>query len=714
MAITQTQADQLTSRRFAMLRVTPRRYLSTDATLVSGRVATYQYSFGYPIVVEKLELNGTTMNEVANLAAIIDDSLNTYYAVDEDNGIIYFHVSGGFQAATDHVVAFRHLFYSTAANLYWYEDPADSGTPTRYWEGRLGPVSPIRQSIASSLSGVFSIEASSFEIANSDAAFQREVTSDDSYRDCDVKLWLCIDTPASHQLVFSGRGKRVQVSDRAATLHVYDAFARMRQSCFYGDEAGEAIFSIGGGYFPNMDSKRDGEPCRLILGKHSRWRTRPNRNIAFTCELLDAEYLHEAICTNYDPNISTSTNREWTLCRTKDTIRSVTWGALSSITDSGNIVFASFSNATWASMDVVVGDCVKFTDGAKTAWGRVVRIIQVGGTTWEVTVATNRTTTATFSGSTTITSYPAVSVIIKSNDGNEYGAFYNLDFTVASSATSGGNLRHTLTFVNNFEANPHLGATASVSGCTVALGTLDPGQHRVFFRIRPNVTNASHGTVLKKLCTDAGLATNAASFTAADAAFDADCLMSIPQYDETEYKSILEVAQSIVDSTLGYVTLNDSVEAVYKLLTAPSAGSVVTSSEFAGLSSDVEYADIVTEIYASNPHDYADSNGVGASTASTSSGRAAHLHKLTNVLQMRHVLDTIASRLDEHLAVKSRPTTLYSWRSAARDILLDISEDVTLTDARVLGSDGTVNLKVVGTEKSPREISITAIPVEGL
>jgi hypothetical protein len=81
---------------------------------------------------------------------------------------------------------------------------------------------------------------------------------------------------------------------------------------------------------------------------------------------------------------------------------------------------------------------------------------------------------------------------------------------------------------------------------------------------------------------------------------------------------------------------------------------------------------------------------------------------------MRHVLDTIASRLDEHLAVKSRPTTLYSWRSAARDILLDISEDVTLTDARVLGSDGTVNLKVVGTEKSPREISITAIPVEGL
>ena len=714
MTITQAQADQVVSKRFAMLRVTPRRYLSTDATLIDGTTMTFKYEFGFPIAHEKVEHNGSTMTQVDSLADIVDGSLNNYYAVDEDAGVIYFHVSGGFTEGVDHIVSFRHLFYTTARGFVWNETPSDDSSTERFWDGRLQQVAPIRQSVSSALSGVFTVEASSFVILNPDLVFQKHLTADDSYRDCDVKAWFCIDTPSSNQLVFAGRGKRVAVGDATVTFHVYDAFARMRQSCFYGDEAGEAIFSISGGYFTQMDPKRDGQPCRLILGKHSRWRTKPNRLIAFTCELLDPEFLFEASCTNYDTNISTSTNREWTLCRTKDTIRNVTWGAINGMFDSGNIVIVDFLNAVWATMDVVVGDCVKFTEGATTAWGRVIRIVQVGGTRYEVTVTTNRTTTASFTTAAVISSYPAVSLIIRSSDGNEYGAFYNLDFTMSSTATSGGNYTHKITFTNNFEANPHLGATSSVSGATAAMGTLDPGRHRLFFRVRPNVTNASHGTVLKKLCADAGLATNAASFTAADTAFDADVMMSIPEFDQPTYRSMLEVAQTIVGSTLGYIAMNDSVEVVYKLLSAPSAGDSLTPSVSRSLTSDVEYADVVTEIYASNPHDYSDSDGIGPSTASTSSGRAQHLHKLKNVLQFRHVLDTIAARLDEHMAVKSRPLTTYSWTSAVRDMLLDISEDVTLTDRRVLGSAGAINVRVIGTQKSPAGITTTATPVEGL
>ena len=720
MAITQTQVEQQKSTRFALMRITPRRYLNNGATLLDGTVETYVYSFGYPIAIEQMEYNGVTMTRVDALADIIDGSLNTYYYVDEAEGDIYFHVSGGWQQATDHIVAWRHLFYTDGVGRYYHEDPSDSGTDTRFWESRLAALAPIRQSIKNALSGVFTVESSSFRILNPDRVFEREVSADDSFRDCDVKIWFCVDDADTNQLVFSGKGKKLSLSDDYVSFQVYDAFARMRQSCFYGDDAGEAIFSISGGFYPQMDSKRDGEPCRLILGKHSRWRTKPNRSIAFTCELLDPEFMHEAICTNYDPNISTSTNREWTLCRTKDSIRTVTWGTVNGVPiDSGNITCLTFTTSVWATMDVVIGDCVLLSQGGANAWGRVIRIVFSGGV-WEVWIGTNRSTTAGFTAAVTVTGYPAVSIIIKSNDGNEYGAFYGSgaggDFTIAASSTSGGNLKQVITFNNNFEANGNLGATASISGATAALGTLDPGKHRVYFRVRPAVTNASHGTVLKKLCTDAGLATNAASFTAADSAFDADVLMSIPQYDQRDYKSVLEVAQSIVDSTLGYLAINDSVEAVYKLLSAPAAGDTIDDTWFlkGSLSSDVEYGDIITGIYAYNPHDYADSDGIGASSASSSDDRAMYLHKLVNVLQMRHVLDTIASRIDEHVAVKSRPATSYTWRSASRDLLTDISDDLTLEDARVLGGSGSANLRVIGTQKTPNDVAITAIPVEGL
>lgn len=713
-----TEKDKQSSTRFMLARLTPARYVGDVLASAGGGIYTMTWS--QPIA--RVERNGVALTKTTGTPGSNDN-----WSLDETTGSFQIKLAGAPTSTTNVVVVFYYLFYTSGSGLYTYENPDDSTTTERFWQPRLLDLPSVTSSVKNAIFGVFSVADSTLKIANTDYAFQAFLTKNDSFNDADVSIWLCITDVTNRSKIFAGKAKALSFTSKDVSITIYDAFARLKQTAYFSDTADEAIFQKSATSFPNMDSRKHGQPCRLIVGKHSRWKTRPSApDYVSSFEALDPDYLFEAVCTNYSASISTSTNRSWGLCRTtSDGIRTpAQWPVPSSVSTSSIggsycVTFALvYANATFATMDVVIGDLVNFSQAAKTStYGRVVMFTVFGGNV-TIYVQLSVATSPAYTTAVTITSVPAVSIVIQDTSGNLWFPRYSLDFTVAATTTSGGNKYYAITFVNSFEVNtPHTfssgGGASYDDGSLIGLPILDPTKHRVFFRIRPDVTSASHGTVLKNLCAAAGITPTAATFAAADVAFAANVLMSVPFFDQTEYGEAIAYAQAICESTLGYLYLDSSNQAAYKLLAAPGAG---TSKDDAGLTAfavKVEYGDIITQVVAYNNHDYADVSSVASSATSSESTYARYLYGIQRVTQLVHVLDTIAARLPDHLLVRARPMVTYQLSTPTADLDTQISDDLTLSTRLLLGGGATQNVKVVSVTKGIKQASVEAIDLVG-
>lgn len=715
-----TEAAKQASKRFVLARVTPARYVGASLASIGGGV----YSMTFPYPMASVQRNGTALTKTTGTPGSNDN-----WSYDETTQTFLVKLASAPDVSTNVVIAFYYLFYSTGPGTEAYETPTDSATTLRYWQPRLLDSPSVKQSLKNIISGVFTIDDINLKIANADFGFQSYLTDNDSFNDCELALWYCItDTATANATkIYTGKCKRIAVSSEDVTLTAYDAFSRLRQSAFFGDTADESIFQKQSSSFPNMDARKQNEPVRLVIGKHSRWKSKPNNTGTSSVngsETLDPEFLFEAVCTNVSTTLNTSTNRAWGICRTtSDGIRTpAAWPVPSSFANNGGSPLQlTYTNAVAATIDVVIGDLLNFTDGITAAYGRVIRI-NVGGANTDIYVQTNLRSSPAYTTGVTITTVPAIALVIRDASGNEYWPRYTLDFTVAAVTTSGGNKYYAVTFVNGFETagtSPHAYnagvGTSYDGGATKALTLLDPNVHKIYWRVRPSVTNASHATVLTNLCTAAGLTVNATTFTAADAAFTANVLLSIPYFDQKDYGAYLDYAQTLLGSTLGFLSVNAAGQAEYKLVTGNAAAAVAkTDSDVWDLSADVDYTDIVTQIIAYNPHDFADISTAASSATSSESALSKYLYGIKRTTQLRHVLDRISTRLATHLAVKSKPLIYYRMASATQDLTAALDDDLTLTHGIALGGSGSNNMSVTALDKNLDRVAIEAVDLIGL
>lgn len=707
--------EHLASERFVLVRMTPARDVSYSLSSLGSGV----YSMTFALPLAKVERNGVELTATASNPPTVDD---TYY-FDEATSTLKVKTASAPDSESNTVVVFYRLFFSSGRGVSHYEDPDDDQTTLRPWDPRIGSEPVVTQSVRNALAGVFTIESSMIEVNDPDDYVRGFLSTDDSFHDKEVVVWLCItdqDRIRSHlfsgeqQRIFTGVVKAVYVSEAEVRFRVLDNFSRMNQSAFFGDTLEEAVYQKRADSFPSMDPRKDNTPVPLILGAHSRYKTKSGGTL-YNQQDLDPDWLYEAVCVDYTNDVQDYTNRVWGICRTLAGLRSIVVGTRNQVTNSGNLTMLRFTTAVFEASDLKIGDTVKIGSD----YARLIRIQPVSTNT-ECYFRTDATVTPGHTTSTTVTVHDAIELVIRGQDGTIYYPLYDKHYTVATATTEGGNSYHEVTFLNNFEASlegyyESVDSSGVVTLVARGLEILDPGKHQVFFRVRPALTGAGHGAVLQKICESAGLDVNAASFTAADTALDADVLMSVPQFDETDLGTYRDYAQLILESTLGYVFVNDVGEAVYKLLDLPSSGLARGDSNLieGSLGAEIDYQDIVTQVIAYNAHDYADENGSASSSETTESTRARWLHGVRRTTRLRHVLSDISDRLAAHLAVKSRPTTIYKWETATADLDTDISDDATLTTDEVLGG-GSVDLKVVSVEKSANKVTVEAAIIEGI
>jgi hypothetical protein len=692
-----TAADEPRSERFYLARITPARIVSDSLASAGGGI----YTLTWTLPIARVERNGVALTETTTNPP----GSNDQWYHDEDTGSFKVKLASAPNTTTNIVCVFYYLFYTSRAELAAPETPTDSSTPMRPWEPRLAEPPRLRQSVSGAISGRFEIALSSIQLVNEDRAFEAFTSANDSLHEKDVVVWTAIESVAAIQKVFTGKIRAFSTGPKV-TLEVFDTFAGLTRPCMMSDTVAKAFYRRETGSFPSMDPARNGAPIPFVIGKNSRHDLKSFEQSLIMYD-LDFNTLIDCVCTSYSQGATTSTNRTWGVARTTSAgFKTLDFGTAGSLPwfFEATVGSQTIYNYDRNNNNLEVGDTFSFTSGG-TIYARVI----ASGTSGYLLVNSSDTGLAAPSAYN-INSCPAIVVV---QDGIEYFPFAGRDFSVTTTALASGNIYQSITFVNNFEAS--VGMTRAL---TPSFGD------KVYARTSTSTTSTSwskHGQVLKRLCEDAGISVNATSFSDADTALDVKCRFQIPQLDETEVGTALSYAQLIVESTLGYLYVNNDGEAVYKLVSAPSPTDTLDENLILAqtdVAARVDYNDVVTQIVADNPHCNSSERSATSSTPTYTleSTRSLYLHhggKLKSV-PLRHVLETIDGRLTTHLAVRSRPKIIYQFSTATEHLDATINQDLTLNHDGALGGTGTVPLKIVSLDKALDDTVVEATPFEGV
>ena len=687
------------SERFILVRIEPARYVLP--TSVGGGV----YETTFPYLVSRVQRNGTDLTLVTSLGGT-----NDQYTYDESTGVVQMKLASAPTADTNVIVVFYYLFYTGVKNRAAYQTPTSSLTPLREWRARISQYPSFFQSFSNIRNGVLTVADSQIKLINDDREFQSYLTDDDSFYNKKIEIWQAINGLSNIQKVYSGLCKSLSLTSNSVTIEIVDLVSSLKRVAYMGDSEGEAIFTRETGSFPDLQPSASGRPCPYIMSSLSRF-----KSMNYFTSGQTATWVEEgtpAYCTDYDNEKLVTTNRVWGLCRSKTGINmqvDITGTITSVTTPAGgmrqlNLNFnpsAAFSAGETLRFQIAAVDHYAYITGVSSSYLQVVEY--------------------TATPTTSITHIPVPRIAIAIN-GLEYVApnlgpgtlaipFYHRDYTVADTATSGGNYYSEITFTNDFEATIDAFLGNIFGG---AINVLAPDIHTVSFRIKTTVGSVFDEMAL--MIQKCGLTVDPTSFEEAeDQITIRSPAMHIPNIDEDLYGSYLDYIESMLFSTLCYLKTKESGAIGIGYLTLPDSTDTRDQSlvldGMTGLK--VNYDDLATSMIFYNPHvDPADSTGGGSYTLTNE--KAKHLHGTVNVNRVKHCMEIFIERLSDHLNLLSNRNVTYSYTVATEDIDTELGDDVLLSNPVVLGTSEERSVKIISIDKSSREIIIEASDLLGI
>jgi hypothetical protein len=682
------------SNRFVLVRLNPARYFSGSLSLNGSN-----YEGTFTGVISHVQRNGTSLTKVSTLSG------NDQWKHDETTGLLQVRLASAPNSTTNVIVVFYYLFYtSSPAGAVAYQTPSDSGTTLRNWSTGIKQIPTARESFSNLLTGAtFTMADTSLEVT-ADATLRGYLTSNDSFNNKAVDIWLCIDSTDNIQQIYQGKMKSLSLSATSLSISCFDAFAPLAQPALMGDSLSVAYYLRKTGSYPSMRPEDHGKPCRYILGKHSR---HTNEQITTMASVAGYKTLsgEPAVCTNWSSSASTTTNRTWGLCRLANIATAQPTGAVQAETTNGNDLFLRYASHSYSP-----GDTFIWSSAGVYWYGLVERTTSFtySATSYNLSVRVEGFGWPTVASSVISVPYSMAMVIKRGDDptASLIRPIYLRDYTASVLTTAAGNKVVSVTFNNNFEATVEGG-----SGWT-----LDPSRDQVMFRVTQS-SGILHGDVLSTICQKAGLTVASSTFTQANTDLAVNAQFSIPYTGETGYSHYTQYVQDLLASTLGYLRMNTSQQVEYKLLAAPSSTDSVDKFEYlGGVSAEIDCQDVVTSIVASNPHNVS-VEVLDAATSPTEiveSTKARYLHGVQNEINFTHLLETITGRISAILAVRSSRKVLYRLGVPTKFLDAVLGQDFLLTSAELPGGGSSKALKITSIERDVNSVTIEATDVEGL
>lgn len=669
-----TQQVNQAINKFLLARVNPARYLND---LLSGPSAGI-YTYTAPFLINTVKEQGVELTEVSGTPA------SGEWSQDATTKVISVYPVGA-PSSSNAIVANFYLYLTTDRQRVIGKNPAAPNTDLRDWEPKIRSFGAVKTSIVNVLEGKLSISSSDLTIINVDAEIQDYLTIDDSFFQKNIDVWLCLDDVTNIKAIYSGKVISLDIKESTYIIKFEDNLSNLAEPALMGDSSQYTYFNLQDN--ANLNPNDNNKVIPFFFGTLSRYQTQYESvtNLA-DAKKIDHESLYFAACTNYTSNIGTSVNRVWG-CGRVSTDGLLDFSHTPASVDNTDPNFTRFTSSAANVAKMHVGD----TFAHNSEYARVYYVDRTNDYIY-TTKLTSPSAAQPIAGN----DLPTVTI----NDGTTtYYPLYGRDYTASTTTTDGGNEYIDITFTNNFEA-------------TLGMSILDPTLMTVGFRVKPDTTNGKHASVLKTILEKAGVTVNTASITAANSSLAVNANFSIPAFDESDYKKYYDYIGRILESTLGYIRLNDDFEIEYKLFATPSSTDSRSNTEILEDSFRVKivYKDIVTKIIAYNPHFSAEEIVEQAATPSVtkSSNKAEYLHGINRTVRFVHVLEDMTSKLTDIINYRSERNAQYYLQTANTDMDSLLGEDIQIDKTEILGTGTSLDVSILSLNKNFNRTSIIA------
>lgn len=667
-----SEQNNQSSSKFSLVRIEPARWTNDD--LADQGDGTYQVTLSGFIVSKVLE-NGT------ELTLTTGTPVQGEYSFNDLTGLLTVYPTLA-PSATNSIVAFHYLFYTSRRTRSTTEDPEDSTTPTRDWLPRITESPKVNQSIENLQEGWFEIDGSSVNLINNDNEFNRYLNDNSSFKNKEVKIWFCIDSTENIQKAFFGKITEIDLKIRSVSLTVKNNYIALAEPALMGDSKAYCYWNTQD--WNDLDPNKASLPILFHFGKASRYKTNLVNRSDLSSFVLNLDEMPEAVCTVYSNLTSTSKNRTWGLGRINGAgLQQNVYSVLTSYHGDAQYTRLTIAEST----SIFIGDNGKVL-GSGTEWVRVISVDSDNSFVYLDKTSVDSWNSLTING---------VSIgIDQLGLPNWYYPFEERDYDINYITTDSNNSLVQVTFKNNFESN------------LTNMEVLNPSEHLVRYRLKPKFSEVSHGKALQYLLGKVdGLTLNTSTFDGADNQEEMNLVFSIPNFDESDFAEYTKYLGDILQSTFGYLRLNNDFGIDYELISSISSGGTeITDHDIKedDFRARINYQDIINEIVAYNPH-YSSTDHHSFSGGSLSSNKAKHLHGVNKTIRFRHVLESVSTRLQTILNYKSNRKVRYSIDTKQINLNSLVGQNLTLSYLPIDG-ESTSAVKIMAIDKSPMGTSL--------
>lgn len=716
-----TFADNIakaSSERYALVRLSPARIINDD--VVEGATDYFTMAFtGNPFSVT-LDLD-TVFTEDTGLTVN-----NTWY-YNSDTQVLYIRTSEAIEVPTSSLCVLHYITITDQRDIELSVDPIVGGDKA-IWEDRLKQAPKISSSIANMVDGTMTTSASSINLENSDDGITEWFTSKDTYNSRDVDVWFSVDGVLAK--VFSGTIRTLDFTTTTISLGVVDKSTLFDDSAYMGSAKEDSEYNTA---THTIDEKYEGVPIPFVVRQSPSGEKQPDvetfelrdsTSEILDLSILDTSQMLEGHCIDHTTVVNTSNNRDWMLCRsTQHNADTLDWGGGSTtIVQKGSTNYdLKYQGNRWNLLNVTVstahgleiGDTGEPTDsalaGSFTYHAVVVKIIS-DTNYWLAAYHPTMTSYTTDHTETTMvlpTNNRAVSIMLEYEDGEKMVPVENQDYTVNYTNLDNGTRQVDITFDSNFE---RLNSAHSLD-----LEALSSRNCRLFYKFR-NSTETLHGTLVEQTLKGLDLTVNATSISDANSALtdgftNGDCIMVVPSKGSTEHTTIRKVLAEILQTSIGYVRMDEDSEVYYELFNTPTGTSTRTDDDILSstLIPRISYYDMFAKINVDNPYVKAESTLHPTTFNQTV---ATNLHKATREKKLTTVFDRIPGDMTaRYNTFFGQPRVTYKYRTASLDLNTQLGDYITLEASNLLGGVSSVDILVTKFTKSTQGVDITGLAI---
>ena len=404
--------------------------------------------------------------------------------------------------------------------------------------------------------------------------------------------------------------------------------------------------------------------------------------------------------TNVSENVTTSTNRTWGV-----------GNALNQAHSAKNIATVDNAAGGYTVITLTSGDA-DFWIGAQcriTGSGTYyVEILNIDYSTGDIYVTKNAGITVN-DDLETAAGVSAVVVKDKTDETAYYLRPYQ-DYTTSQVSIGGTDFEYLkIDFVNNFESG-------------YGLTTLDPKNHEVFVLVQPARGTADlndHSKVMQILLEAAGLTVDTSSITQAQTDRDVQANFTVPFKDQNDFQPYTTYAGKLCQSVLGIIRINNSFEAEYKILAAPSGGTTYTFDDIleGSFTIEIDYNDVIYQQVSTNQHydSTAATRDINASPSFTiNNSRSRHLHEVDKVFNHRHIVEDVNDAGTDLNNIKAHRRCAYRFRTKSLHLDALLGDNAELEIDGLLGTNTARDVVIVGLEKSVDGTTVTCLDLYNL